>query len=201
MDLTRKLGAGANYSVEVAVYTSLLSNTRVGPTMSDSVALFNSAHGNLAGSGAAPSQTTLEAAVAAMMEQSGTGQDSSSVALGVAPKFWFAKPAVAMAIEKIIGSDYAGSDARRDPQVQAIANTTVIKVPCMTALGVSNDWYAAADQALAPSYEVGFLRGNRTPRIQIQNVPTVDGTTVVVDLDYAAFPTGGWQGIYRNPGA
>ncbi len=56
-------------------------------------------------------------------------------------------------------------------------------------------------QNLAPSYEVGFLNGQRTPRTNIVNHPTVDGTTIIVASDFAVFPTGGWQGIYRNPGA
>ena len=198
--LSAALGAGANYSVERDLYANLTLNARTGPTMSDATVLFHANHNNLAASAGVPTQARLEAAIADMMNQAGIGQDGDDVAIGVPPTIFFAGPAVAMLLEKIVKSDWAGSDASRDPQIDEIANARVIKIAQLVNQGATTDWYAIAPQVLAPSYEVAFLNGNRTPRVETLRHTTVDGTTIVVSSDYGIFPTGGWQGIWRNAG-
>ena len=75
-----------------------------------------------------------------------------------------------------------------------------IKVPQLQLQAPGNDWYGVADQDSAPSYEIAFLNRVSTPRTKTVVSGTVDGTTIVVDLDFAIFPTGGWEGINRNAG-
>ena len=58
------LGPAAQRAIERASYALLESN----PTLSDGVALFHATHGNLAGSGAAPTVTLLDAASVAMAQ-------------------------------------------------------------------------------------------------------------------------------------
>ncbi len=56
-----------------------------------------------------------------------------------------------------------------------------------------------ASQIVADSAPV-FLNRVSTPRTKTIVSGTVDGTTIVVDLDFAIFPTGGWEGVNRNAG-
>ncbi len=201
LDLLAKMGAAANYTVEVQVYTSLVSNSRSGPTMSDSVTLFHANHANL-GTPGAPSQALLREMVTGMATQTGIGDDGSSVVVGAPPRYTLSGVSVAMEIESIVASPYAGSDARRDPQNKLIRAIDPIPVPQLDILlGANNDWYGVAPQTLAPSYEVAFLRGNRTPRTTRVVGTTVEGVRLIVRNDWGIFPTGGWQGVYRNAGA
>lgn len=199
MDAAESMGGAANYTIEVDVYTDLTRNSLAGPTMGDSKALFHADHNNIY-TGGAPSQAPIEAIAAGMMEQTGIGDDGASVAIGVAPQYWLARPTIAFAIEAIVTSNYRGSDARRDPQVQALKDTKVIPVPILAGLGATTQYYAAANQMLAPSYEVAFLNGQREPTLIEFNNPSVDGTTLIVRHDYDVHPTGGWQGIARETG-
>ena len=197
--LAARLGAGANYSVERDLYANLTLNAETGPTMSDTLVLFHATHANI-GTSSVPDQDALEEAVSDMMTQLGIGQDGANVTIGVPPIWFFAAPNVAIQLEKIVRSQWAGSDASRDPQVDEISTARVIKVAQLVAAGATVRWYAVASQVLAPSYEVAFLNGDRTPRITTVNHATVDGTTLVVSSDYDIFPTGGWQGIWTNAG-
>ena len=199
--LAAMMGAGANYTVERDVYANLTLNTRTGPTMSDALVLFHTTHANLASDNGVPNQSRVEDAVSDMMTQTGIGQDAADVNVGVPPSIFFAAPNTAMQLEKIIRSVWAGDVAvARDPQIAEIAAATVLKVAQLVNQGATVDWYAVAPQALAPSYEVAFLNGMRQPTVVQRQHSTVDGTTVVVSSDYAVFPTGGWQGIWRNAG-
>lgn len=208
LDLGRRFGNGAAQTIERLVYESLTSNSKVGPTMSDSSALFHAAdHSNLSsGGGGAPTQTLIDEMVEAMMIQTGIGEDGAKLTVGAPPKYFLAKPSVAMKISAIIDAPFRGTSAAGDaqslhaPQDSVIAAAVAIKVPQL-ALQASTDWYGVADQNAAPSYEVAFLNGIQTPRTKAIVGTTVDGTTIVVDLDFGIFPTGGWQGINRNAGA
>jgi hypothetical protein len=207
LDLGRRFGNGAAQTIERAVYVSLTLNSKVGPTMSDSKALFHTDHANLdSGGGGVPSQTLIDEMFEAMMTQLGIGEDSASVTVGSAPVFFLAKPSVAMKISAIIDAPFRGTAVAADaqslqaPQDRDIAAARAIKVPQL-ALLATTDWYGVSNQDLSPSYEVAFLNGVQTPRTKTVVGTTVDGTTVVVDMDYGIFPTGGWQGINRNAGA
>lgn len=199
-DLSAKMGAGANYTVERDLYANIALNTRTGPTMADSVVLFHANHANIGADNGVPTQPRLEQAVSDMMQQTGIGQDGADVNIGVAPTIFLATPAVGMIIERLIRSAYIATGTRSQPQVQELKDAIVLKVAQFVNAGVTTDWYAVAPQVLAPSYEVAFLNGNRTPRTETVNHPTVDGTTIVVSSDYDIHPTGGWQGIWKNAG-
>ena len=175
--------------------------------MSDSKALFHADHANLnSGGGGVPTQTLIDAMLEAMMIQAGTGEDGALLTVGAPPRFFLAKPSVAMKISAIIDAPFRGTGVAGDaqslhaPQDAAIAAAVAIKVPQL-ALQASTDWYGVADQNMAPSYEVAFLNGVETPRTKTIVGTTIDGVTIVVDMDFGIFPTGGHQGINRNAGA
>lgn len=203
-DLGTLMGRGAIDTIEFDVIALLVSNAKAGPTMSDSKALFHADHDNLF-TAAAPSQTTIEEMVEKMMTQKGIGEDGANTAVGAPPRYFLAKPSLAWKIAAIIGAPFretgsGESQSLQAPQTSELAAAEAIPVPQL-ALQATTDWYGVADQAQAPSMEVGFIGGIQTPRVVVVQGGTVDGTTVVIDLDYGIFPTGGWQGISRNPGS
>lgn len=207
MDLAQRTGVGAMNTIERMVYESLTSNSGAGPTMSDAVALFNAAHSNLnSGGSGAPTQALIEAMWNAMSVQTGIGEDGAKIAAGGPPRYFLARPGVATTIRAIIDAPFRGltglsnEQSLQMPQEPALRAATAIDVPTLGVMG-ENDWYGVADQRIAPSYEVAFLNGVRTPRTKQVIGTTVDGTRIVVDLDWAIFPTGGWEGINRNAGA
>lgn len=201
LTLGARFGNGAAQTVEFLVYQSLVSNTNAGPTMSDSVALFNAAHNNLnSGGSSVPDQAAIEAMVQAMMIQGGTGEDGALLTVGAPPRFFLAQPLTAMAISAIIDAPFRGTASLEQPQDVDIAAARAVKVPQLALQGDNVSWYGVADQNAAPSYEVAFLNGVETPRTKSIVGTTVDGTTIVVDMDFGIFPTGGHQGINRNAG-
>jgi hypothetical protein len=209
IDVGTRMGRGGAYTIERLVYENLLLNSATGPTMSDSNTLFHANHANLE-TAAAPSQSSIETMMQNMMQQVGIGEDGAKIPVGGPPRFFLAGPKLAIEINSIIKAPFritgpTGTDPRtgqsiQGPQDATLAQAQAIAVPQLINQGATTAWYGVADQGLAPSYEVGFLNGNQTPRIQAVIGTTVDGTTIVVDLDFAIFPTGGWQGIHRNPG-
>lgn len=199
-DLGSRIGGMARQTIERQVYVLLTSNSGAGPTLEDSVALFHADHSNLATVGTTPTQTTIATAVAAMMTQTGMGDDGASLVVGAPPRFSLSGPTRAMVIESIVKSPNWGSDARRDPQNTKVAAIDPIYVPQLELLA-PNAYYFVADQSLAPTCEVAFLNGIDQPRTTTKTGTLVDGTTVVVDLDWGIAFTGGYEGIYRHPGA
>jgi hypothetical protein len=72
-DLSRRLGnAAASFEAQFLV-DLLVQSSGLGPLMADGQRLFHSTHGNLSGTGAAPSEDTLKAARLAMRKQTGLG--------------------------------------------------------------------------------------------------------------------------------
>lgn len=205
MDLGRRFGRGASATIERLLYESLVLSSGVGPTMSDSKALFHVDHANLSSGGAAaPSQTSIDLMVEAMMVQIGTGEDGAKTTVGSPPRWFLATPNLAGQIAAIIDAPFrgvTGFPALEQPQDPDLRAARAIKVPQLALQAPGNDWYGVADQDSAPSYEIAFLNRVSTPRTKTIVSGTVDGTTIVVDLDFAIFPTGGWEGINRNAGS
>ena len=106
-DLTRRLGqASAAFEAQFLV-DLLIAQAGLGPNMSDDNPLFDAAHGNVSGSGAAPSETTLSAARLAMRQQTGP----SGGLISVTPRFVLIPPAMETATEKLL----VGKFRRRRP--------------------------------------------------------------------------------------
>ena len=193
--LAGMLGRAARRSIEADVYALLALNSGAGPTMRDGNALFHSSHGNLAGSGAVPSVSVLDAARQAMLLQKDiSGNDFLDI-----------RPAVALCGTAQGGNMRVINDAQYDPdtanklqrpnQVRGMVRD-VIDSP-RTYL---TSWYLFADPSEAPVIEVDFLDGNQQPFLDQQAGFDVDGTRYKVRLDYGVTAID-WRGAYRNPGA
>jgi hypothetical protein len=191
MSLTQMLGRAAARTIEADVFALLAAN----PTMPDGIALFHSSHSNLAGSGAAVSVTTLEAARQALASQKDiSGNDY----LDLRPALWLGGLASG-------GIARVANDAQYDPdtanklqmpnRVRGLFRD-VIDTPRITG----TEWYMFADPLDAPVFEVAFLNGEQAPYLEQEVGFDVDGVRWKVRLDYGVAAID-WRGAYKNAGA
>lgn len=185
------LGRAAKRTIEADVYTLLLAN----PTMPDTVALFHASHGNLAGTGTAPSVASFEAVGVAMGSQKDV---SGNDFLDLRPAIWLGPLGLKGDANVVNNSEYDPDTNNKLQRVNKSRGlfTTIVGSPRLTGTG----WYGFADPSQAPVIEVAFLDGNQEPFLDMQQGFTVDGTTWKVRLDYGVAAID-WRGAYRNPGA
>ncbi len=193
--LAAMLGRAARRTIEADVYALLALNSGAGPTMPDGKALFHADHGNLAGSGAAPTVALVDAARAAMAGQMDvSGND-----------FLDLRPAVALVTVAQGGNMRVINDAQYDPDT-----SNKLQRPNMVR-GLVRDvidsprvpgtaWYLFADKDEAPVIEVSFLDGVEEPYLELQQGFDVDGSRYKVRIDYGVGAID-YRGAYRNPGA
>lgn len=146
------------------VYSILLGN----PTMRDSVALFNAAHSNLAGS-AALDATTLEAMRAAMAKQTENGRTIQTMMrfLIVPEALRFTAMRLVESVELLdtTASKIAGTYNPHRGLFQVISDPRLDNgIGALSGSGTT--WYGAAQKS-RHGIEVGYLRGSgRAPRIE-----------------------------------
>jgi hypothetical protein len=180
-----KLGAAA-MAFEAQQLTARIETN---PLMSDGVAVFAAGHGNLAGSGAALSETTLAAARLAMRKQTGLSGDL----IDVTPRYVLVPPALETTAEKILSAVQATKTDDTNP----FSALTLVVEPRLTS---ATAWYVAADPAVIDGLEYAYLEGAPGPQIETKVGFEVDGVQMKVRLDFGS----GWldhRGWYRNPGA
>lgn len=188
-DLSRRLGQAAGAFEAQFLVDLLVAQAGDGPNMSDGNPLFDTAHGNVAGSGAAPSETTLSAARLAMRKQTGQGGGLISVT----PRFLLAPPDMETACEKLLTQVQAVTTDGVNP----FARLSLIIEP---RLADAHRWYVVADPAEIDGLEYAYLAGAPGPQIETRAGFEVDGVQVKVRLDFG----GGfvdWRGWYGNAGA
>ena len=159
------------------------------PTMADGVAVFDAAHGNLAGTGGAPSEATLSAARLLMRQQTGL----QGALINVLPRFMLVPPALETDAEKLLSSIQATTTADVNP----FAALELVVEPRLTS---STAWYLVADPAAADGVEFAYLEGAPGPQIEQRVGFNVDGLEIKVRLDFGA----GWidhRAWAKNEGA
>ena len=180
-DVPRKLGEAAARFEADKLAAVLVSN----PVMADGAALFHASHGNLAGSGAAPSETTLSAARQAMRVQ----KDEAGFLIAVTPKTLVVGPALETAAEKLLASITATKTA----DVQPIKLSLVVE-PRLAG----NGWFVVDPAVDGLVY--AHLAGEPGPQIESRTGFDVDGVETRVRLDFgAAFID--HRGWFKNSGA
>jgi HK97 family phage prohead protease len=182
----------ARRGVNAAVYAILNSNT---VCSYDSVALFHTAtHGNLAGTGAAPSVTTIGAGRAAMARQ----KDIRSLdALNVVPRFIVAPPDLYATVKQLTRSiaDPDGLNAGVfNPEEGAL--TSVFDA----ALTDTIAWYLFGAPSEIDQIEVAYLNGQEAPTIESAVDFDVLGMKWRIYHDYAVSILD-HRGAYKNPGS
>lgn len=191
MDLVQQMGRAAKRTVEADVYALLASN----PTLSDGVALFHADHGNLAGSGAAVSATTLSAGRNAMQSQTDVnGNDYLDIQPAIFVGGLAARDAAA-AVNAMEFDDESNKNQRK-PNITRGMFSEVVGSPRVSG----TPWYMFADPADAPVIEVGFLDGNEEPFLEMKEGFTQDGVLYKVRHDYGVGAIG-YEGAYKNAGS
>jgi hypothetical protein len=177
------------------VYAALASNSGNGPLLADGKAIFHADHGNLIGTGTAPSVLAFDSMRVLMSSQKDVGNND----------FLDLRPAVGLFPIGLGGTARVINDAQYDPdtanklqrpnQVRGLLND-IVDTPRLTGTG----YYMFAAPGEAPVMEVAFLDGNDTPFLELENGFTVDGARWKVRLDYGVAGID-YRGAVRNPGA
>ena len=188
-DLSARLGQAAAAFEAQQLVSMVEGSAGVGPTMSDGKALFHADHGNLAGSGAAPDESTLSAARLAMRTQTGLTDEL----IAVTPRFVLVPPALETTAEKILAQIQAATTSDVNP----FASLVLIVEPRLSS---ATRWYVIADPAQVDGLEYCYLEGEPGPQIEQEVDFNTDGLRVKVRLDFGAgfVDHRGW---YANAGA
>uniref|UniRef100_UPI0040475345 prohead protease/major capsid protein fusion protein n=1 Tax=Yoonia sp. TaxID=2212373 RepID=UPI0040475345 len=168
----------------------LSANAGAGVTMEDGKALFHADHGNLAGTGAALSEATLDAARQAMRTQK---MMDGTTPVNVVPRFLVVSPARETAAEKLLTSIQANTTADVNPFGGKLS---LIVEPRLTG----NGWFIFGDPATAPVLEYAYLSSAQGPQLSSRDGWEVLGREFRVTLDFGAGATD-HRGAYRNAGA
>ncbi len=192
--LTSALGRAAARTVEAAVYALLGENSGLGPTMGDSVVLFNAAHGNI-GTAGALSVTSIEDArvkLASQTDISGIEYLDLRPAVLVVP---MASGGTARVINNAEYDPDTASKLQRPNMVRGLFRE-IVDTPRLSG----TRFYVFADPSDAPVIEVAFLDGQDTPYLELQNGFEVDGARYKVRLDFGVAALD-WRGAVTNAGA
>jgi hypothetical protein len=185
----QRMGRAAKRTIGNLVYAILNGN----PTMQDSVALFHSNHGNLAGAGAAPSVASIAAAMAAMAVQkddAGTGTGG-----GATPKYILTPPPLWLPTNLALNSaNYPGDAGQLKNPIAGMFT------PISDSRLSGTAWYMAGDPAQTDTIEVTYLDGVEEPDLEQREGWSVDGTEFKVRMD-AGVKALHWRGLYKNAGA
>ena len=189
--LAAGLGRAARRTIESDVYALIATPGN----WTDGKGIFHADHGNLAGTGGAPSVTAFDAVRVAMGSQRDV---SGNDFLDLAPSIWLGPLSLKGDADVINGSTYdpdASNKLQRVNKSYGMFSRT-IGSPRLSG----NAWYAFADPSVAPALEVAFLDGVQEPYLENENGFSVDGVRWKVRLDYGV----AWvefKSAYRNPGA
>jgi hypothetical protein len=187
-DIARRLGQAATAFEAQFLVNLLISNSGLGPVMSDTKKLFHTDHGNISGAGAVPSETTLSAARLAMRKQTGP----SGGLISVTPRYLVAPPDMETACEKLLTT----IQAIKTDDVNVFARLALVIEPRLTD---TQRWYLAADPAEIDGLEYAYLAGAPGPQIETKVGFEVDGIQLKCRIDFG----GGfvdWRGWQTNAG-
>ncbi len=202
----RALAQGAWLTLSKAVSAIFTGSSDVGPTMSDSIALFNASHSNLGST--ALSFAAWEATRTAMRKQA---ELHSSERLGAltAPKYCLVPPDLETTALQVLGSALEPAVANNDinPFAEGVARDALLESARRRVIVVdlwtdTDNWAAIADPMLYPSIGIGYRFG-RNPEIFSVASPTAglmfsnDTLPVKVRFFFAVGPVD-WRGMYKH---
>jgi hypothetical protein len=178
----------------------ILSNSKGGPTLSDTGALFNSTavttvggHANL-GSATAITVASISAGRVAMRQQ----KSLDGIPLNVNPSIIVAGPNKQTEIEQLLSTSLLATQISNVNPFNG-GGMSLLR-PEIDAYITDNAWYLFADQAAAPTFAWGYVAGFEGPRFAIDQPFRMDGLSLKVAEDFG-FGGIDFRGAYRNPGA
>jgi hypothetical protein len=179
-DFSRAWGiAAANLEGNVLV-NLLYGAAGVGPTMSDTKALFSADHGNLLSPGAAISDTSLSAARLALRTMKGLDKDTL---IEVAPRYLVVPAALETTAEKYLATIYPAQASDANPF--GGGKLELIVEPRLDAKSATG-WYVVGDPALCPVLEYSYLNGAPGPQVATRQGWEVLGMEFRCVLDFGA---------------
>lgn len=186
-------GAASRRKINDIVYAILTDNA----AMADSVNLFDAAHSNLAGSGAAISSTSLGAARAAMRKQKGI---LNKAILNITPRYLIIPAELETAAEVMLRSLSDPAASGNSGVTNPFQNKLMPVVDARLSANSATAWYLAADPNQIDTIEVAFLDGQRAPYLEEEPGFEVDGRRYKVRMVFGAKAID-HRGLYKNPGA
>jgi hypothetical protein len=203
-----KMGRASARTVNRLVYDKLCFNSLVGPAMSDSIALFNSAHSNLKTSSGVVSVVSIGLAEKMLMDMPLLSPENGAAVQrqNVGGKYIVTGNDNMVSILQTLGS---GMDISKS--IVGVMNPYTLgnKTPVfdaylqalITAGSAANTWYYVADQMDVESIGVAFLSGNESPTLRQAESGVGEALGLVYDgfFDVGVY-VADWHGIIKNDG-
>lgn len=187
--IATKYGSAAKRLVNKMVYAQLTGNVK----MQDNIALFDTKHGNVAGTGEALSVKAIAKAITAMRRQKGITGDAT---LNITPKYLVVPPELEMVAYQIVNST-AAVDGVNSGVVNPYKGRFVVVADA--ELTDPDAWYLVADATQHDTIEVTYLNGVETPRLETRQGFDVDGIEYKVAFDCGVSALD-FRGLYKNAG-
>jgi len=190
------MGRASRRTIGDLVYALLIDN----PTMPDSVALFDAAHGNLvAGTpGDAPTVASVSEARVAMATQS--DDDGHAHSLNIRPKYLLCPIALETTARVLAAAQYDPATTAGTLTPNPFAGTFEVIADGRLDAADPAAWYMAADQNSVDTIEVMYLNGVSTPTMEQREGFVVDGIEYKIRMDAAA-QVFDYRGLFKNEGA
>lgn len=187
--IATKYGSAAKRLVNKMVYAQLTGNVK----MQDNIALFDTKHGNVAGTGEALSVKAIAKAITAMRRQKGITGDTT---LNITPKYLVVPPELEMTAYQIVNST-AAVDGVNSGVVNPYKGRFVVVADA--ELTDPDAWYLVADATQHDTIEVTYLNGVETPRLETRQGFDVDGIEYKVAFDCGVSALD-FRGVFKNAG-
>ena len=187
--IATKYGSAAKRLVNKMVYAQLTGNVK----MQDNIALFDTKHGNVAGTGEALSVKAIAKAITAMRRQKGITGDAT---LNITPKYLVVPPELEITAYQIVNST-AAVDGVNSGVVNPYKGRFVVVADA--ELTDPDAWYLVADASQHDTIEVTYLNGVETPRLETRQGFDVDGIEYKVAFDCGVSALD-FRGVFKNAG-
>lgn len=187
--IATKYGSAAKRLVNKMVYAQLTGNVK----MQDNVALFDTKHGNVAGTGEALSVKAIAKAITAMRRQKGITGEAT---LNITPKYLVVPPELEMTAYQIVNST-AAVDGVNSGVVNPYKGRFIVVSDA--ELTDPDAWYLVADATQHDTIDVTYLNGVETPRLETRQGFEVDGIEYKVAFDVGVDAID-FRGLYKNAG-
>lgn len=187
--IATKYGSAAKRLVNKMVYAQLTGNVK----MQDNIALFDTKHGNVAGTGEALSVKAIAKAITAMRRQKGITGEAT---LNITPKYLVVPPELEVTAYQIVNST-AAVDGVNSGVINPYKGRFVVVADA--ELTDPDAWYLVADASQHDTIEVTYLNGVETPRLETRQGFDVDGIEYKVAFDVGVDAID-FRGLYKNAG-
>ena len=183
----------AKKTIDKQVYGILFNN----PAIFDGVTLFHANHNNLIGTGAKPSQATIQEAILQMQKQTDQFGDPiyMTPAKIVVPVGYEFDLAVIFHSAQVTGSSNNDINPLYNYPLQ------IVQSPVLNGLAGQNacPWFLVADPTSALGIQVDYLNGQDSPTIRRMESPGTLGFVWDIFMDWGV-TVRDFRGLVKNPG-